>query len=356
MKKKIALLMAATLMAGVLSACGKDVEYISKIKASDYVTLGTYKGIEITVSDPEAVAQKNMADSIADLELMNGITVPVTDRTLVEEGDTVNIDYAGYRDGTAFEGGTAAGQDLTIGSGSFIPGFEDGLIGKEVGETVSLDLTFPENYRNTEMAGVAVTFEVTINSISIIEPQELTDDFIKELTQEEYETVEDFENYLYDYFYANAASAYETEVTGKIVQAVMAGCIFETPPEKMVERYCNMQIEDMTAQLAEYGVDLNTYMQAQYSMDSEAYMQMFREDAAKVAQQYIMFQAIADAEGLNLTKEEMAQAMEEHALSSGYESVEAFKEEIGEEVFYEYQMAENVMGFLEENAEIHMEQ
>ncbi|MCM1387923.1 MAG: trigger factor [Bacillus sp. (in: Bacteria)] len=355
MKKRITLLMAATFIAGILSACGKDVEYISQIKASDYVTLGTYKGIEITVSDPEIVTQKNMADSIADLELMNGITVPVTDRTLVEEGDTVNIDYAGYRDGVAFEGGTAAGQDLTIGSGSFIPGFEDGLIGKKVGETVSLDLTFPENYRNTEMAGAAVTFEVTINSISIIEPQELTDDFIKELTQEEYVTVEDFESYLYDYFYVNAASAYETEVTGKIAQTVMAGCIFETPPEEMVERYCNMQIEDMTNRLAEYGVDLNTYMQAQYGMDPDAYMQMFREDAAKVAQQYIMFQAIADAEELNLTKEEMAQAMEQHALSSGYESVEAFKEEIGEEIFYEYQMAENVMDFLEENAEIHME-
>lgn len=340
MKKKIALLAAVVLLAGSLSACGKEAEYVREITASDYVTLGEYKGIEITVSDPEAVVQKKMEEAIADLELMNGTTVPVTDRTVVEQGDTVNIDYAGYRDGAAFEGGTAAGTDLTIGSGSFIPGFEDGLIGKEVGETVSLDLTFPDDYRSTEMAGVAVTFEVTINSISIVEPQPLTDDFIKKLTQEEYVTVEDFENYIHDYFYENAVSAYETEVTGKIAQTVMANCIFKEPPEKMVERYCDMQIADMATQLAAHGTDLKTYMQTQYGMSSEEYMQMFREDAAKIAQQYIMFQAIADAENLNLTEEEVAQAMEE---------------ETGEEVFYEYLMAERVMDFLEENAVIYTE-
>lgn len=356
-KKKIALLTAVMLFAGILSACGKDKEYVREIKASDYVTLGNYMGIEVTVSAPETTAISSVNDYMDYLASMNATQAAVTDRTVVETGDTVNIDYTGYRDGVAFENGAAAGQDLTIGSGRFIPGFEDGLIGQEVGETVMLNLTFPDDYPpNPDMASAEVTFEVVINSISIMEQQELTVEFIKEATQVDCNTIEEFKEYMYDLFYEDAVNANDEEIAGSIAQTVMANCIFKEPPEKMVERYCNMQIADMTTQLAVYNIDLNTYMQTYYGMDMEAYMAMFREDAAKVAQQYIMFQAIADAEGLNLTDEEIAQAMEEHAATYGYESVEDFKEQIGEEVFYEYLMAEKVMNFLKENAVIHTEQ
>ncbi len=355
MKKKMALLAAVILLAGSLSACGKKAEYIREITASDYVTLGDYKGIEVTISDPEAEAQQNVEEYLAYLDSINTELVEVTDRTVVEEGDTVNIDYTGYRDGVAFDNGAATGQDLTIGSGSFIPGFEDGLIGKEVGETVMLDLTFPADYRSEEMAGAEVTFEVVINSISILEQQELTVEFANEMTQLDCSTVEEFKETIYNLFYEDAVSANENEIASTIAQSVMANCIFEEPPEKMVERYCDMQIEDMTTQLSAYGTDLNTYMQTYYGMNSEEYMQVFKEDAAKMAQQYIMFQAIADAEGLNLSEEEISQAMAVQAGTYGYSSVEEFKEEIGEEVLYEYLMAEKVMDFLEENAEIHVE-
>lgn len=352
MKRRIALLAAVMLMAGCLSACGKEAEYIREITASDYVSLGNYKGIEVTVDEPASVARKNVDDDLAYLDSINVKLVEVTDRTVVEEGDTVNIDYTGYKDGVAFDRGAATDQDLTIGSGAFIPGFEDGLIGKKVGETVMLDLTFPADYPSEEMAGAEVTFEVVINGIFISEPQELTVEFINEVTQLDCGTVDEFEDYIYNMYYEEAVSANEKKIASTIAQAVMANCIFKEPPEKMVERYCDMQIEDMTTQLAAYGTDLNTYMQTYYGMNSEEYMQVFKEDAAKMAQQYIMFQAIADAENLNLTKEEIAQAMEEQTAAYGYASVEEFREEIGEEVFYEYLMAEKVLDFLEENAEI----
>lgn len=352
MKKRIALLVAVTLLAGALTGCGKEAEFVKDIKASDYVTLGTYKGVEVTVEEPAAVAEASVKDYMEYLASLNTTKVEVTDRSVVEDGDTVNIDYTGYRDGVAFDNGAAKGQDLTIGSGRFIPGFEDGLIGKEVGETVMLDLKFPEDYTSTEMAGAEVTFEVTINSISILEQQEMTVDFLKEKTQVDCGSIEEFQDYMYDMFYEDAVNANEEEIAGSIAQTVMANSIFEEPPEKMVERYCNMQVEDLTAQLAVYGTDLNTYMQTYYGMDSETYMAVFMEDAAKMAQQYIMFQAIADAEGLNLTEEEIAQAMQEQVDTYGYESVEDFKEQIGEDVFYEYLMAEKVMDFLKENAVI----
>ena len=353
MKKKMALLAAVILLAGSLSACGKRAEYIREITASDYVTLGEYKGIEVTVDEPASVAGKNVDDDLTYLHSINTNLVEVTDRTVVEEGDMVNIDYAGYRDGVAFDGGTAAGQNLLIGSGSFIPGFEDGLIGKEVGETVMLDLTFPDNYRSEEMAGAEVTFEVVINGIFI---SELTVEFINEVLQSDFSTVEEFKDYIYNMYYEDAVSANENEIASTIAQAVMANCIFKEPPEEMVERYRDLRIKDMTTELAAYGTDLNTYMQTYYGMNSEEYMQAFKETAAQVAQQYIMFQAIADVEGLNLTEEEIAQEMEEQAAAYGYASVEEFKEELGEEFIYENLMAEKVLDFLKENAEIHVEQ
>lgn len=355
MKKKVALLAAVTLLAGILSACGKDASYVREIKASDYVTLGEYKGIEVTVNEPSVTAKNSVEDYMAYLASINTVAVEVTDRTVVREGDVANIDYTGYRDGVAFENGAAKGHDLTIGSGAFIPGFEEGLIGKNVGETVMLDLTFPDYYDNKEMAGAEVTFEVTINGISVLEQQELTVGFIQEVTQVECDTIEEFQEYIYELFYEDAVNANNEEIASSVAQTIMANCIFEEPPEKMVDRYCNMQIEDMTAQLAVYGIDLNTYMLNYYGMDSEAYMAMFREDAATMAEQYIMFQAISDAEGLNLTEEEITQAMEEHVMIYGYESLEDFKEQIGEEVFYEYLMSEKVMEFLIDNAVVHMQ-
>lgn len=355
MKKKITLLAAVMLAAVMLSACGKDAAYLREIKASDYVTLGEYKGIEVTQPEPE-VTDEYVESYIEYLRSQRTVTVEVTDRTTVQEGDTVNIDYTGYRDGIAFEGGTAQGDNLTIGSGRFIDGFEDGLIGANVGETVTLELSFPTDYDpNPDLAGVAVTFDVTVNSISVSETPELTDELVQEFGIAECSTVEELRTYVYDAFYAEAVGLYEDAVASDITQAVMANSIFSEPPEKMVKRYQDVLIESMTAQATAYGVDLDTFMLNYYGMDTESYLAVFQEDAITMAEQYIMFQAIADAEGLNPTKEEVTAAMEEEALSFGYESLEAFQEEVEEEVFYEYLISETAMEFLKENAVINAE-
>lgn len=340
------------MLAGMLSACGKDTAYLSGIKASDYVTLGEYKGIEVTQPEPE-VTDEYVDSYIEYLRTQRTVMTEVTDRTTVQEGDTVNIDYAGYRDGVAFEGGTAQGASLEIGSGRFIEGFEEGLVGTEVGDTVSLNLTFPANYTpNPDLAGAAVVFEVTVNGISIAETPELTDELVKEFGIEECSTVEELRSYVHDAFYAEAVSLYEDAVASDITKAVMANSIFSAPPEKMVERYQNMLLESMTAQAASYGVNLDTFMMNYYNMDKESYMEVFKEDATTMAQQYIVFQAIADTEGLSPSGDEVAAAMEEQVTDFGYDSVEAFKEEVGEEVFYEYLVSDKVMEFLKSNAVI----
>ncbi|MDE7257698.1 MAG: FKBP-type peptidyl-prolyl cis-trans isomerase, partial [Lachnospiraceae bacterium] len=132
-------------------------------------------------------------------------TEEVTGRA-VENGDTANIDFVGYIDGEAFDGGTGTGYDLTIGAHQFIDGFEDGLIGVNIGETVSLNLKFPDPYeRNPDLAGVPVIFEVTVNSISKQVTPELNDEFVQTLGIEGCKTEKDLRDYVYNYFY-------ETEV------------------------------------------------------------------------------------------------------------------------------------------------
>ncbi len=341
MKKKIAILAAVVLSMCMLSACGKDAAYLKEIKASEYVTLGEYKGIELTVTEPE-VTYETVDYYIENYILaQKAVTTEVTDRTVVEEGDTVNIDFTGYRDGTPFENGSAQGASLTIGSGGYIPGFEDGLIGTSIGDTVTLDLTFPDDYKpNPDMAGVEVSFEVTINGISIVEIPELTDEIVQEAGIGGCSTPDELRDYLYEYFYNSEMDTYNQNVRREIISAVTANCIFKEPPEKMVDRYYDMLVEGLTMQALSYG----------QSFDEEAYKEELEENAIQSAQQYIMFQAISDAEGLNMSEEEFSQAMEESVIEFGYGSVEEFKEQSDEEELREYLMAERVMNFLIENA------
>ncbi|MCM1261734.1 MAG: trigger factor [Butyrivibrio sp.] len=353
-KKKIAILAAAVMAVSMLTACGKDATYLSGIDVSKYVTLGEYKGIEVTVAAPadeDAIAE--YVEYYIETYLLEplAVTTDVTDRTVVEEGDTVNIDYTGYRDGVAFDNGSAQGASLTIGSGAFIPGFEDGLIGVSVGETVTLELTFPETYSNNpDLAGAAVEFEVTVNGISIVDIPELTDEIATEATNGEYNTTEELRAALNELMYTDVMDMYEETVGTNIMDAVMANCIFKEPPEKMTERYYNAMVDLMTEQASAYGMDLDTYMYNRYYTDKETYEETFKENSVTSAQQYIMFQAIADVEGLNVSDEEFNNAMSENAATYGYASVEELKEEIDEEEFREYLMAEKVMDFLVENA------
>lgn len=389
-KRKIVLLAAVMFIAGMIPACGKDTNsaddgagradvpgaaadsdsagasdagegarqdnypddaYIKSIKAADYVTLGEYKGIELT-EEAVSVSKEDVKRYIdAYILAPRAVVTPVDDRTDVREGDTVNIDYTGYRDGEAFDGGSAQGYNLIIGSGQFIPGFEDGLIGKNVGEDVTLDLTFPENYDNAEMAGVSVTFEVTVNSISISELPELTDELVKELNIGENSTVAELNDYLYDSFNASAMNSYNQTLKLDITNAVMENSVFKDElPEHIVERYYDILIDDMTVTAASYGMDLNTYVKNYYNMDEEAYTEIIRDNAVTMVKQYIMFQAIADEEDLNMTQEEQSAAMEKWAQDYGYASVEELQEDIGTETFNEYIMAEEVVAFLIDNA------
>lgn len=347
MKRSKATVLAVILAVSTLvTACGSK-EYLKDIKASDYVTLGNYIGIEAEA--PEPAVEDGMVDMYLAYYVMPQIPTDEVTGRAIEEGDTVNIDFVGYLDGETFEGGTGSNYDLTIGAHQFIDGFEEGLIGVNAGETVSLDLTFPDPYRsNTELSGAPVVFEVTVNSIG----RKDIDAYVLTLGLEGCSTEEDFREYLYNVFYNNAVLNYEETIESKLTNTIMAGCTFKEPPAEMVERFAQNIENERSSLAAQYGMTLESYMLNSAGMDEATYKEQFKTEAVTEAQQYIMYQAIADAEGLNPTDEQLQEEIGSIVEVYGYESEEAFKENTDMEMFKEQLMRRNVMDFLKENGTI----
>ena len=349
--RKPVVLAAVLAVAALLCACGNK-EYLKDIKAANYVTLGNYIGIEASAAEP--VVEDGLVDMYIQYYILPSYatTEEVTDRA-VESGDTVNIDYVGYQDGVAFEGGTAAGYNLTIGSHQFIDGFEDGLVGAKTGETKTLNLKFPDPYdNNPDLAGAPVVFEVTVNSISRQKLPELTDEFVQSLGMEGCSTEKDLRDYVHNSFYDNAVQTYETTIENTLTNTIMADCTFKEPPAKMIDRFEKNIKDAMSSQAAVQNMTLTDYMKNYYGMSAEEYEKRFRTDALTAAQQYIMFQAIADAENLNPTNEQIDEEVKSRVEAYNIESEKAYRESADMEMLKEQLMKKNVMRFLKENGKI----
>ena len=352
MKKSMlaAAVIAASLI--LLTGCGKkDPAYLSGIKAADYVDLADYQNIAVEVAAPEV--SDDYLELYTQYQLsMNTQSKEITDRNVVQSGDIANIDYVGKKDGVAFEGGTASGYDLTIGSGSFIDGFEDGLIGVTVGDEVTLDLTFPEDYGNADLAGAAVTFDVKVNSISERVAPELTDEYAAGLNIEGVSTADEYKEYLRSQLMEQAQSTYDSEVQGQAIQYLIDNSTFKKdPPQEMVERMNLSYTETFTAYASQYGLDLATFMSYQGS-DAENYENDIREMATETAKEYIIMQAIADMEKLEITDKEFNTALSTEAARAGYKSVEEFKKEQDAEAYREYLLVDKVVAYLLDNVAV----
>ena len=316
--------------------------YLSGINVADYVTLGEYTGVEVSVDAP--VVTDEYLDSYIDYVLQsNMVKTEVTDRP-VEEGDIVNIDYEGKIDGVAFDGGTAQGYDLTIGSGAFIDGFEDGLIGAQSGETLDVNVTFPEDYPGEEVAGKDAVFTVTVNSISVESLPELTDEFVQGLDVG-VNTVEEYRQYAYDLLMEEEQNTHDSNAEVAILEAVMANSELQDPPEDMTNRYYSRMIDNMTYYASMYGYDLETFLSIQGTSEDAT-----RESSVQAGQEIITMQAIAEAEGLSVTDEELDAEIESNAGSLGYDDVEEYRASLDVEGYREYMMSEKVLDFLLENA------
>lgn len=345
MKNKLTIILAVLAAMAMLAGCGqaKDTTALKDMKVEEYVTLGEYKGLEVTVPAP-AVDETELEDTMMQTFIdYFPAEMGVTDRGIVE-GDTANIDYVGKKNDVAFEGGTAAGSNLTIGSDSFIDGFEDGLVGVKAGETVDLNLTFPENYRNADLAGAEVVFTVTVNYII---PAERKDEAIAALGFEGVTNEEEFRQFAYDYLYDAAEENRLAEVQNAVVEAFLANCSFSKIPEDMIKEYKGTIEANIKKTASAYGVDGDTFTSVFYGMDLETFVNTHAENNAK---QNIAMQAVANKEGLNMSDEDLDAQLLAEAQAAGVATIEEYIGDASKEDFREYFMYVDVLTLLVDNA------
>ena len=307
------------------------------------VVVGEYKGLALT-----SVSQEDVDKEVQ--TMLTYYTEMVEVDRAAAEGDTVNIDYVGTKDGEAFEGGTAEGYDLELGSDSFIDGFEDGLIGAVAGEVRDLNLVFPENYTTEELKGQAVVFKVTVNSVKEKQVPELTDEFISETFGEEYSTVDAYLEALRESL--NYSSYYD-----QITELLMASSEVVKYNEKSVEARKETLVTEAMAYAeyagSYYGMDTETAIKYILGYESAAAMEEdMKASAYDVEKNLMIITEIADIEKIELTKEEYDTKAVEYATAYGYEDAASFIAEYGEDTVREAFLTEKVMHFLVDNAVI----
>lgn len=341
--------MSVILMAGMFAGCSND---ISRIKALDYIELPEYKGLSTERLNTE-VTDEDIENEINTALSAFAEKKTVTDRNIVQKGDIANIDYVGKKDGVAFDGGTASGYDLQIGSGTFIPGFEDGLIGAKVSETKVLDLTFPENYGNSNLAGAEVQFEVKINSISVKVNPELTDSFIYDKTGGEYTTVAKYKAGVREDLEKEKKEVADTKMYSDLVnQVVAASTVKKDIPEDYIQGKVDIMKRNVRTYADSYGVDYNSFIQTYMGKTPEQFSKECDEFAVTAAKETLVVQAIAEKENLMLTKDELNDAIKEYTKIYGYESEDIFKEKTDMNEFEMYVLTSKVQEFLADNAVI----
>lgn len=337
-KKIISVMLAVLTAAVIVTGCEKNnARILYNDKLSKYIKLGDYKNIPV---DTKSDTFKEFYDDIISSDIAgNGLYVHKTEGE-VASGDTVNIDYEGKKDGVAFSGGTAQGYDLTIGSGTFIDGFEDGLIGKKIGDTVDLNLTFPENYQSTDLAGKAVVFTVKINYVKTDEERK-PEDYYKEL---------DFDS----------LEAYEADVTERaaknyLLDAVKANSEIKDYPEKDTETiyngYKNMLDKNIQSQ---YGVDLATYLSYNNQTEEDFKSSLTDEQIKPIMEEQMVLYAVLDKEKLSLSDDDVKAKLDEQVANYNSTSITAdtLKEFYGEYYFEYLAVNEKALDFLYKNADI----
>ena len=308
--------------------------------ASEYVTLGEYKGLTVEV-DPVEVTDEQVMDKIA-----SETKQTLTEGT-VEDGDTVNIDYVGKLDGEEFDGGSAEGYDLEIGSCTFIDGFEDGIIGMQVGETKDLELTFPEDYHSEELAGKDVVFTVTVNSISRVPEltDEVADSVVEGMTAEAYQ--ESVRQDLED----SAKESQKSDAQQKLLQAVYNNATISGYPEENLQ-YTIKRATDYYEWLASmYGMSLDDYL-TNYGMTQDEFKEQIQPVAEEALGEEMTLLAIAKEENIEVSDEEYQDGLARYAEAQGMDDPSKLEEAYGENYIRNSLLQEKVLDFLYENATI----
>lgn len=323
--KKLGLICVVSALALAAMSCGKSEKKGSvkptasdaktleaSSRPADYgrVTLGTYKGISVEVNAVNVTDEE--VDSYVDGLIRANPEQKEVDRA-ARKGDVVNINYVGKKDGIAFDGGTASGYDLKLGSGTFIDGFEDGLIGAKKGDEKDLNLTFPETYGNTELAGQAVVFSVTVNSVKEEKEAVLSDQWVETFTSGAQKTVKDYKEALKAEFTDQREKSERAREMYEAFQAVIDNSTFELSEEAVA--YETEQSKKRTeAQIRQYGMDMKRYLEMT-NMTEEALHEKLKEDAEKEVKYRLVINEIFEKENFSLEEADYKVLEEQFGMS-----------------------------------------
>ena len=322
---------------------GKDITFTAKVTVKPEFELGEYKGVKAQ-KVTSRVLKKDIEAELEKKREMNSRMVPVEDRP-IEKDDVANIDFEGFCDGVPFDGGKGEGFDLTIGSGQFIPGFEEQLIGKSIGDEVDVNVTFPEEYHAEELKGKPALFKVKINSIKVKQLPELDDEFAKDVS--EFDTLEDLKKDIKENLSKagkeNAAHKTEENVINAVCDATEIDI-----PDAMINSQIDKMLRDFDMNMRYQGLNLEQYLKYT-GMTVDKMRAQFKDDAAKNVKTSLVLEKICEAEGIDASEDEINKEYESMAESNGMK-IEDIKKYVSEDDVKETIKARNTIKFLVDNA------
>ena len=302
---------------------GKPFIFTATVAVKPEVTLGEYKGVEVKKADLTVTDEEIEAELKKEQE-KNSRTVNVDDRA-VESGDMIKLDFEGFVDGVAFDGGKGENYDLTIGSNSFIPGFEDQLVGAKIGEDVEVNVTFPEEYHAKDLAGKAAVFKCKVNAISVKELPELDDEFAQEVS--EFDTLDEYKadvkKNLEEKKAAEAKTAKENEAVDKAVENAQMDI-----PDPMIDSQVEQMINDYARRLQSQGLSMEQYMQFT-GTTLDALKEQVRPQALTQIKSRLVLEKIAEVEDIQISDEKLDEELTKMAESYKME-LDKLKELMGD--------------------------
>ncbi|WP_026491314.1 trigger factor [Butyrivibrio sp. XPD2002] len=302
---------------------GKPFIFTATVALKPEVKLGKYKGVEVEKMDLD-VTEDEINAEIDQERNRNARTIDVTDRK-VEDGDIVTLDFEGFVDGVAFEGGKGTDYPLTIGSGSFIPGFEEQLVGFEIGKEGEVNVTFPEEYHSEDLAGKDATFKCTVKAIKTRELPELNDEFASDVS--DFETVAEYKEDVKKKLTERKEAEAKAKREDAAVKAVIEDSEMELP-EKMVETQQRQIVNDFAQRLQYQGMNMQQYMQ--YTGNTaEQLLEQVKPQAVERIQSRLVLEAVAAAEKFEIAENEIQEELEKMAKQYNME-VEKVKELMGD--------------------------
>ncbi|MBA4548688.1 trigger factor [Thermoactinomyces intermedius] len=297
---------------------GKSLIFKATVTVKPEVELGEYKGLEVEVDEEQfAVKPEDVEKELERMQKQQGQLEPVEDGT-VEKGDRVIIDFEGFVDGEPFEGGKAEQYTLEVGSGTFIPGFEDQLIGMKAGEEKEIQVTFPEEYHVEDLKGKPATFKVKLHEIKRLNLPELDDEFAQDVS--EFDTLEELKADIEKNMKEKAEKDKENFIRNELVEKAAQNATVEIP-EVMIENETENMLRQFEQRLMYQGLNLETY--AQFTgQDQEALKDQFKEDAEKRVRADLVLEAIAKEEQIEVKDEEVEEEIKQMAEEMGREADE----------------------------------